>query len=274
MRCSNVWLTPGWPAPANVRAAVSTRFGPGVSQPPFDAFNLGAHCGDDPEAAIENRKRLIEALSLPSPPRWLRQVHGTRVAAFDGSRPGPPPHAGEGRGGGRIVEFLQEPEADAAITRVPGVVLAILTADCLPVLFCSEDGSEIAAAHAGWRGLSAGVLENTLAAMRSPREKILAWLGPAIGPRSYEVGEEVRDAFLAYGTRASAAFVATRAGRWHCDLYALAHQRLQLAGVTRIHGGGFDTFTEERFYSYRRDGARSGRFAALIWSNPALQKSK
>lgn len=239
-------LTPDWSAPPNVRAAVTTRFTRGVSPPPYDACNLGARVGDDPSAVAENRARLVEALALPSPLHWLTQVHGSAVA-----------HVDDGN--------AQEPQADAAITREPGRVLAILTADCLPVLFCADDGSTIAAAHAGWRGLSAGVLENTLAAMQSPRARILAWLGPAIGPQSYEVGDEVRDAFLAHDPQAADAFAATRPGHWHCDLYALATQHLRAAGVARIFGGGFDTFADPRFYSYRRDGAQSGRFATLVW---------
>lgn len=161
-----------------------------------------------------------------------------------------------------------EPEADAAVTRTPGVVLAIQTADCLPVLFCAEDGSEIAAAHAGWRGLSAGVLENTLQAMRTPRGEILAWLGPAIAAQSYEVGDEVREAFVAHDLASSTAFTPTRPGHWLCDLYELARQRLRAAGVTRIFGGNLDTFTDPRLHSYRRDGARSGRMANLIWIGP------
>jgi len=240
-------IIPDWPAPANVRAVVTTRNGPGVSQPPFDAFNLGARCGDDPQAVAQNRARLREALQLPAAPRWLRQVHGTHVVHF-----GPE-------------DAEQESEGDAALTRTPGLVLAILTADCLPVLFCARDGSEIAADHAGWRGLCAGVLENTLAAMRTPHEDILAWLGPAIGAHSYEVGKEVRAAFVAHHHAADQAFTPTRPGHWQCDLYTLARQRLRMAGVTQIHGGGFDTFTDPGLYSYRRDGARSGRFATLIW---------
>ncbi|MGN6313362.1 MAG: peptidoglycan editing factor PgeF [Rhodanobacteraceae bacterium] len=241
------WIIPDWPEPAGVRAMVTTRYGPGVSQPPFDAFNLGSRCGDTPEAVAQNRARLREALQLPAEPRWLRQVHGAGVAQF----------AADSADG----EF----EADAACTRAPGEVLAILTADCMPVLFCANDGSEIAAAHAGWRGLCAGVVENTLAAMRTPRDNVLAWLGPAIGPRSYEVGDEVRGAFVARDGAAVEAFAPTRPGHWHCDLYALARLRLGAAGVNRIYGGGFDTFTDPRLYSFRRDGARSGRFATLIW---------
>lgn len=241
------WIVPVWPAPANVRAAVSSRNGPGVSRPPFEAFNLGTRCGDDPAAVAQNRARLRVALQLPAEPRWLRQVHGTGVAQFDAD------HA-EG-----------EPEADAACTRTPGSVLAILTADCMPVLFCAKDGWEIAAAHAGWRGLCAGVLENTLAAMHARREAVMVWLGPAIGAPSYEVGDEVREAFLEHDRAAAAAFQPTRPGHWQCDLYALARQRLRAAGVSQIFGGGFDTFADPRLYSYRRDGARSGRFATLIW---------
>jgi len=143
-------------------------------------------------------------------------------------------------------------------------VLAILTADCLPVLFCADDGTEVAAAHAGWRGLSSGVIEACLRRVRTPRERMLAWLGPAIGAVSYEVGEEVRAAFLSHDESAATAFRPTRPGHWSCDLYTLARLRLLAAGVTRVHGGGFDTFTDPRFYSHRRDGARSGRFASLI----------
>lgn len=237
------WIYPEWPAPSRVRATVSTRRGPGVSQSPFDAFNLGVRCGDHSHAVATNRMRLREAMELPSEPCWLRQVHETRVIVD-------PQH--------------DEPQADAAVTRATGAVLVILTADCLPVLFCAADGSEIAAAHAGWRGLVAGVLENALTAMQTPRKNIMAWLGPAIGPRSYEIGDEVRTAFIAHDRAAADTFIATRPGHWLCDLYELSRRRLFNAGVTRIFGGGFDTFADPRFYSYRRDGARSGRFASLI----------
>ncbi|MGH8234872.1 MAG: peptidoglycan editing factor PgeF [Rhodanobacteraceae bacterium] len=240
------WLIPNWPAPADVRAIVTTRVSPDSSDSPY-TFNLGTRCGDDPTAVAHNRGLLRDVLSLRDEPRWLRQVHGTHVVIE-------PPHG--------------EPEADAAVTRAPGVVLAILTADCLPVLFCADDGSEITAAHAGWRGLSAGVLENTLAAMETPRNRILAWLGPAIGAKSYEVGEEVRDAFLAHEAAAASAFMITRPGHWFCDLYTLARQRLRAAGVTRMFGGRLDTFTDGRLHSYRRDSARSGRMASLIWMLP------
>lgn len=282
-------LRPDWPAPAGVRAMVTTREGPApVRDSPY-GFNVGTRCGDDPAAVARNRAFLRDALQLPAEPCWLHQVHGTRVVAFDSPRPNLAPQAGEqdgratrkdafalplaGEGGphavrtgeGNAAQDLPEPEADAAVTRTPGVVLAIQTADCLPVLFRADDGSEIAVAHAGWRGLAAGALENTLAAMRAPRASIVAWLGPAIAARSYEVGGEVCEAFIAHDAAARSAFTATRPGHWWCDLYALARQRLDAAGIQRVSGGNFDTFTDPRLHSYRRDGARSGRMVSLVW---------
>lgn len=238
------WLRPDWPAPAGVRAAVSTRELPGASPAPFERFNLGNRCGDAPEAVAANRAALQAMLDLPAPPRWLRQVHGIAVADS----------AAEA-----------EPEADASITRRRGEPLAILTADCLPVLFCATDGSEVAAAHAGWRGLAAGVLEATLGQLRAPPDGLMAWLGPCIGAASYEVGVEVREAFIADDAGAETCFTPTRPGHWLCDLAGLARRRLQRAGVAGVYGGGFDTLADPRFYSYRRDAARSGRFATLIW---------
>ncbi|GLQ50596.1 laccase domain protein [Dyella flava] len=244
---SEAWIFPDWPAPSRVHAAVTTRDGPGVSQPPFGRFNLGLRSGEDPQIVRNNRGALRQSLGLPAEPRWLRQVHGTTVADL-GPLPSP-----------------EEPEADAAVSHLPGTVLAILTADCVPVLFCSQDGSTIGAAHAGWKGLAAGVLEETIAQMQQPAASVMAWIGPCIGAPSYEVGDEVRRAFLSHHEAAASAFEATRPGHWLCDLAALARQRLQAAGVTRIYGGGFDTRADARFYSYRREGARSGRFASLIW---------
>lgn len=244
---TDTWIFPDWPAPPQVHAAVTTRLGPGISAPPFDRFNLGLRSGDAVDTAQANRSALQQALRLPSPPRWLQQVHGINVAEL-----GPLPSA-------------DEPQADAAISHIPGTVLSILTADCLPVLFCADDGSEIGAAHAGWRGLVGGVLEATLTQLATSRTRLLAWLGPCIGAPSYEVGDEVRAAFVEHDAAAAACFVASRPEHWLCDLAALARRRLQQAGVTRIHGGGFDTLADARFYSYRRDGARSGRFASLIW---------
>ena len=246
----HIWITPEWPANGRVHAVVTTRNGPGVSSPPFDRLNLGLRSGDATDLVQANRVGLQQALALPAAPRWLCQVHGTTVAEL-----GPLPSA-------------DEPQADAAVSHLPGTVLAILTADCLPVLFCAMDGCEIAAAHAGWRGLLNGVLEETLIGLRAPRENILAWLGPCIGAASYEVGKEVRTAFVEFDPSAASCFAAIRPGHWLCDLAALARLRLEAAGVSHIYGGGFDTFTDRRFYSYRREGPRSGRFASLIWLEP------
>ena len=243
----SAFLRADWPAPPGVRALTTLRHGLGVSQPPFDTFNLGSRCGDAAEAVADNRRQLETALALPSPPRWLRQVHGVTVA---------------------VEPADDEPEADAAVTSTPGSVLAILTADCLPVVFAAEDGSEIAVAHAGWRGLCNGVLEATVAAMHTPPQRLMAWLGPAAGPQAYEIGEEVFDAFTARDGRARMAFLPTRPGHWKVDMYMLARQRLLDAGVLDVHGGGLCTISDPaRFFSHRRDG-RSGRIATLAWIAP------
>ena len=261
-----VWAQ--WPVPSNVRAFTTLRHGVGSSLPPFDHFNLGnrtAADGDDPATVERNRAELVERFELPSVPHWLRQVHGTEVLRF-ASAPSPAPRRkspwGTFPGGGA------EPVADASVTSVSGVVLAILTADCLPVVFANEDGTEIGAAHAGWRGLAAGVLENTVTAMRSPPDEIVAWLGPAAGPQAYEIGAEVFDAFVSQDTSAASAFVATRPGHWRVDLYALARQRLARLGITRVHGGDLCTISDpQRFFSHRRD-ARTGRMATVVWMQP------
>lgn len=237
-------LPADWPAPPGVVAFTTLRHGAGMSKPPFDHFNLGTRAGDEPDAVAANRAELRERFALPSPPRWLRQVHGTTVAVEPGG---------------------DEPEADAAVTRTRGSVLAILTADCLPVVIAARDGSAIAAAHAGWRGLSAGVLEATVAAMDAPADRLVAWLGPAAGPQAYEIGQEVFDAFVARDRRAAACFAATRPGHWRVDLSALARQRLAGAGVRDVHGGGWCTISDPaRFFSHRRD-QRGGRMATLAW---------
>lgn len=241
------WLEADWPAPPGVRAGTVLRCAGGVSAAPFGPMNLGAHCGDAPEAVWENRRRIRAALALPAEPAWLKQVHGIAVARIGEPPPGAPP------------------EADASVTDAPGTVLAILTADCLPVVFAARDGGEIAAAHAGWRGLAAGVLEATVAAMRTPPAQVQAWLGPAAGPANYEIGEEVREAFVSRDAGAAGAFVPTRPGHWHVDLYVLARRRLAAAGVTAVHGGGLCTIGDPyRFHSYRRD-RRGGRLATLAW---------
>lgn len=237
-------IRPDWPAPANVRAAVTTRAG-GVSAGAYASLNLGDHVGDDPGAVAENRARLVRALGLPAEPCWLRQVHGT--CALDAAA------------------SITGCEADAAFAALPGVVCAVLTADCLPVLFCDRAGTRVAAAHAGWRGLAAGVLEHTADALGAAPEDILAWLGPAIGPDAFEVGGEVRAAFLAQDPTAAGAFRPSRDGRWLADLYALARHRLMRHGVAAVHGGGWCTHRDAaRFYSFRRDGV-TGRMASLVW---------
>ena len=249
------WLDADWPAPPGVRALTTTRHGLGVSQAPFDTFNLGIRCGDDPEAVLENRRQLEVALGLPASPQWLRQVHGVEVTRFETPHPA---NAGAS----------DEPEADASVTSTPGTVLAILTADCLPVVFAARDGSEVAAAHAGWRGLADGMLEATVAAMKTPANDTLAWLGPAAGPDAYEIGEDVFDAFVSGDAGAAVAFAATRPGHWKVDLHALARRRLAAVGVTDVHGGGLCTISDPtRFFSHRRD-RRSGRIATLAWIEP------
>ena len=256
------WLEADWPAPDRVHALVTLRHGAGASMVPFDRFNLGnVHGvgGDDPVIVAANRAELVDRADLPSAPHWLRQVHGTGVLRVDHLLPYGNATSERGR-------MAAEPEADAAVTDVPGAVLAILTADCLPVVFAARDGSEVAVAHAGWRGLAAGVLEQTVAAMHAAAGELVAWLGPAAGPAAYEVGAEVREAFVADDPGAAAAFASTRPGHWHVDLYALARRRLLAAGLSSadIHGGGLCTISDRRFFSHRRDG-RSGRIATLAW---------
>jgi len=238
------WLRPDWPAPPTVRAVATTRAG-GVSRGRYASFNLASHVGDEAAAVAGNRAHLRAALDLPAEPAWLEQIHGTGVAMLDTEQP-------TGR-------------ADASATTRPGRVCAVLSADCLPVLFCTRTGTSVAAAHAGWRGLAAGVLEAIVAALKSPPGDILVWLGPAIGPAAFEVGEEVRAAFVSRQADAAAAFRPAQAGTYRADLYALARLRLAALGVTAVYGGGWCTYTEaQRFFSYRRDGA-TGRMASLIW---------
>jgi len=245
------WITPDWPAPPGVRAFVTTRAG-GVSEGDYASMNLGLHGGDDPDHVARNRA--IVRGHLPADPFFLAQVHGCDVAD-PGSVPDP---ANPGR-----TRF--SPKADAAVTAAPGAVCVVLTADCMPVFLCKRDGTRVGVAHAGWRGLAGGVVENALAAMDAPAEDVLAWMGPAIGPDAFEVGPEVREAFLARDAGAEIAFRAHKPGKYMADLYTLARRRLQGAGVKAIHGGGFCTYHEAgRFFSYRRT-PRSGRMGAFIW---------
>jgi YfiH family protein len=242
------FIVPDWPAPPRVRAACTTRAG-GVSQGVYAGLNMGRSGGDDPAAVVENRRRVSQGLGLPGQPCWIRQVHGARVV--------------------RMPEVAPDPEADASFTMQAGVVCAVQAADCLPVLFCDEDAVAVAAAHAGWRGLAGGVLEATVAALSVPPRRLLAWLGPAIGPEAFEVGEEVRAAFLAHAAEAAQAFhPGPVPGKHYADLFMLARQRLHRVGVERVYGGGLSTHADpQRFYSYRRDGV-TGRMAALIWLEP------
>lgn len=240
-------LTPSWTVPARVRSCFSTRHG-GVSSGPWAGLNLAAHVGDDPAAVVHNRARLRSALALPAEPCWLEQVHGTRVVRPDGSTEPPP--------------------ADAAYTRRAGVVCAVLVADCVPILLCSRGGDEVAAVHAGWRGLAAGIVARATAAFAAPARDLVAWIGPAIGPAVYVVGHEVRAQFLAADPGAGALFE-PRASAWLLDLPGLAARQLARTGVHAVSCAGRCVHSEPTtFYSHRRDGI-SGRMAALIWLAPA-----
>jgi len=240
---SLAWIEPDWPAPPGIRAASSLRGG-GLSQGVYASLNLGTHVGDEPSRVAANRRLLAESLNLPAEPFWLNQVHGTATAQA-GPKSGPPP------------------AADASYSDAVGVVCVVMTADCLPVLLCDRSGSRIAAAHAGWRGLADGVLEATVQAMGG--RDLMAWLGPAIGPAAFEVGGEVRQAFLEKLGDCHAAFRPGNEGRWLADLYGLARIALNRAGVGEVYGGDYCTYSDPaRFFSYRRDG-QTGRMASLIW---------
>lgn len=234
-----------WPAPVGVHAGTTTRVG-GVSEGEYAGFNLAERVGDDPAAVAENRRWLRTGLNLVNEPRWLYQVHGIEVAS---AAPGP-----------------DTPVADAAVSLSAGEVCVALTADCLPVLFCDDAGRCVAAAHAGWRGLADGVLQATVAAMDAPPETIMAWLGPAIGPKAFEVGDEVRTAFVDRDPAHADAFSPVESGKYLADIYALARTALAGVGVERVYGGDCCTVTEaETFFSYRRQDGRCGRMASLIW---------
>ena len=254
------WIVPDWPAPRGVNACTTTRRG-GMSLAPYDTMNLAAHVGDSTQAVLENRKRLKQNLGLPAQPVWLDQVHGTQVIDVASLPTG----------------LGSTPQADAAYITRAGLVCAILTADCLPILLCDRAGTHVVAVHAGWRGLAAGVIEATVAALKIAPAELMAWMGPAIGPQSFEVGAEVREIFLQHDNAAASAFVpSTRqpatllaislgdTPRWCADIYRLAQLRLAALGVQHVYGGNYDTFSDARFYSYRRAGV-TGRMATLIW---------
>lgn len=236
------WIIPDWPAPAHVRALVTTRAG-GTSAGAYASMNLGRRTADDPVAVEANHAQLNRL--LPATPRWLAQVHGSTVVDAD--------------------TLTDVPQADASVACRTGTVCAILIADCLPVLFTNRTGSCIAAAHAGWRGLAGGVLAHTIARMPAQPAELMAWIGPGIGPTAFEVGNDVLQAFCADAPERKTAFKPLRANKWLCDLPTLARDALRRAGVTQIYGGNFCTYTDtERFYSHRRN-AVTGRMAALIW---------
>jgi polyphenol oxidase len=236
------WIIPDWPAPLNVRALITTRTG-GVSSGPYASFNLGLRTGDDPLAISANRAKL-DAL-LPQTPKWLRQVHGATVVEADA--------------------LVDVPEADAGVARRPGTVCGVMVADCIPVLLADQGGTTVAVAHAGWRGLASGVIENAVAQMAVKPRNLIAYLGPGIGPSAFEVGADVRDAFAGRDARSHGAFAPHTPGKWLANLFLLARQSLQRAGVEDIHGGGLCTYSDaRRFFSYRRDRT-TGRMAAVIW---------
>jgi YfiH family protein len=239
---NNGWIPADWPAPDNVVAGTTTRTG-GISKGMYESLNLGAHVGDDPGAVAGNRERFVAMCGLPHEPAWLTQVHGTAV---------------------QVVGESGSAEADAAIARDPSTVIAVLTADCLPILLCAGSGTEIAAIHCGWRGLTAGVIATTLSRMATAPGGLLAWLGPAISQAAFEVGDEVRQAFVGQDAAANACFEPNERGRWQADLYALARLQLHGAGIGAVYGGGFCTYGDSgRFFSYRRDG-QCGRMASFI----------
>ncbi len=245
------FIVPDWPAPVAVRSAITTRLG-GYSLAPYDGFNLASHVGDQPDAVEKNRQLLRESLSLPEVPCWINQVHGIDVVDVVD-----------------VAACGNTVDADGSYSASAGQVSVVLTADCLPVLLCNQQGTEVAALHAGWRGLASGILAAGVDCFQS--RQLMAYLGPAIGPASFEVGRDVYDAFLQqtgnWGDEAeiSACFVASGRERWLADIYALARLALRAAGVTQVYGGEFCTFSDQaRFYSYRRDGD-SGRMASLIW---------
>ncbi len=242
MKRPDDWIVPEWPVPARVRALITTRTG-GRGSGPYASMNLGQRVEDDPAVVAANRGLLRHF--LPAEPKWLNQVHGTIVVG---------------------AESVGEPvAADASVATTPGCVSAIMVADCLPVLFAERSGGAVAAAHAGWRGLATGILENTVHALDAKPQDVLAYLGPAIGPAAFEVGNEVREAFMAVDPDAGYAFRPHKPDKWLADLFILARQRLARAGVSNVFGGGQCTYSNPaRFFSHRRDKV-SGRMAALIW---------
>ena len=241
------WIAADWPAPAHVKAGTTTREG-GVSKGHYTSFNLAQHVDDDISAVLQNRRYLAELLGLSSEPQWLTQVHGCDVSTTENPLT----------------------EADAKVTSGTDEVCVVMTADCLPVLFCDHAGTCVAAAHAGWRGLASGVIEHTLENMPANRDQILAWLGPAIGPEAFEVGSEVKNVFLKKSTDFDVAFKPSSKDKWLMDIYQAARIQLKQLGVENVYGGDFCTYTDvKRFYSFRRE-KQTGRMASLIWMESML----
>lgn len=239
------YLIPDWPAPPHIQACTTLRTD-GHSQGKYSSFNMGGHVLDDAQHVAQNHQQLRDELTLQQDPYWLRQVHSASVVCADQTSP--------------------SPTADAAYTSTSGLACAVLTADCLPLLICDRQGSQVAAIHAGWRGLAAGIIPITLDALRIPVAECLVWLGPAIGPQAYEVGDEVREVFIQRDPPSQVAFVASSRGRWLANLYLLAKQQLAHYGINEVFGGQYCTYSDAtRFYSYRRDGKLTGRMASLIW---------
>jgi polyphenol oxidase len=277
------WVEPDWPAPGGVRALSTFRIG-GASGAPFASLNLGGHVGDVAATVAENRRRLSGAAGLPAEPVWLAQVHGAEVVDLDAAepnatdlnatvlnaaKPSAANHSAANHSAANHSSLGGIGPADGSFTRQRGRVCAILTADCMPILLTTDSGDVVAAAHAGWRGLAGGVIEATVRALGVPGESLMAWLGPAIGPRHFEVGGEVREALLRSDLGAEAAFALNARGRFLADLGLLARRRLAALGVGRVYGGGRCTFAEgDRYFSHRRDGV-TGRQATLIWREPA-----
>lgn len=246
----NNTIIPDWPAPSHVKSFSTTRL-KGYSITPYDSFNLAEHVGDNPKHVEQNRQALIETLDLPQAPCWLNQTHSDHALHLDGKK------------------FDTPPTADASFTNLPGVVCAVLTADCLPILLCNRAGSKVSAIHAGWRGLLSGVIDNTLKALNTPGEELMAWLGPAIGPQAFGINDSIREQFIDTQPEFEAAFQ-KRNKQWHGDLYQLARIRLSQYGVTQVFGGDFCTKSDpKRFFSYRAaENNQTGRMASLIWIAP------
>lgn len=246
------WLIPNWNAPKNIKAIMTSRQG-GFSQAPFDSMNLGGHVDDDLATVIKNRASLKQRLQLPSEPLWLTQVHGVTIANADTDTDADQ-------------QYSANVEADACVAYKIGSVCAVMTADCLPVLFCNQQGTAIAAAHAGWRGLHAGILEHSAKSLNCPPEEVMAWFGVAISAAHFEVGSEVREAFISVQAEAHCAFVPSiNKGKWLADIYLLARLRLEAIGVKNISGGEYCSYADsQRFYSYRRE-PKTGRMVSLIW---------